>query len=141
MQNTQPASSTKQRPSRRQASSSAREAARLSGYLAAGVGAGLVCTSQSDASVVPIDVGPSGFNINQINGGATGGTFRGITNFPFTGAGTLMIANAVSSAWGFGGYSSLSVAKSGSTFGPTKLSSGQAIDASLTFVTGYPNFY
>ena len=80
------------------AGSSATEAAklplsRLGAYLAIGVGTGALATS-AEAAVMPIDIGPTGFNINGVNGGVTAGTYTSISNFPTTNAGSLYLANA-----------------------------------------------
>jgi len=48
---------------------SAKQSARLGAYLAAGLGATTAATSTTDAAIVNIDVGPSGFNIGGLNAG------------------------------------------------------------------------
>lgn len=131
--------------SRQQARSAAREvnrsAARLSGYLAAGVGAGLTGASCTEAAVVLVDVGPTGFNINGINGGLPDPGFTTVSNFPTAGAGNLKIYNAYGGWWGFGGVGGLTLASDTKPTSPTKLTAGQTINGSLTFTGGDNNFY
>ena len=58
---------------------------RLSSYLAAGFGAatGILATAPAEAAVVSIDIGPSGFNIDGVNGGIGYGSTT-VADFPFT---------------------------------------------------------
>ena len=127
--------------SRQQTRAAKRSATRLPGYLAASIGAGVVGTLQADAAVVTVDVGPSGFNINGINGGIAYPGFTTVGNFPTSGAGNLKIYNGYGSWWGFGGVSGLTMASGTTPNTPTKLSGGQPIDGSLTFTGGDNNFY
>lgn len=137
--------SSVRRPSRQQrrlhARRSRKSAARLGGYLAASVVTGLVGTSPSDAAVVQVNVGPTGFNIDAINGGVADPGFTTVANFPTSGAGNLKIYNAYGGWWGFGGVSGLTLASGTTSNTPTKLSGGQTIDGSLTFTGGENNFY
>ena len=77
--------SSVRRPSRQQrrlhARRSRKSAARLGGYLAASVVTGLVGTSPSDAAVVQVNVGPTGFNIDAINGGVADPGFTTVATF------------------------------------------------------------
>lgn len=129
------------RMSRQQTRARNRSAARLSGYLAAGLGAGVVGTSQADAAVVVVDVGPTGFNINGINGGLSYPGFTTVSNFPTAGAGNLKIYNGYGGWWGFGGVGGLTLGSDTKPASPTKLTAGQTIDGSLTFTGGDNNFY
>ncbi len=61
---------------------SAKQSARLGAYLAAGLGASTVATSTADAAIVNIDIGPSGFNIGNVNGGVTPGTVHVLPLLP-----------------------------------------------------------
>ncbi len=126
---------------RLQARMSRKSAARLGGYLAAGVAAGMVGTAQSDAAVVQVNVGPTGFNIDQINGGVASPGFITVGNFPISGAGSLKIYNTYGGWWGFGGVGGLTLASDTKPASPTKLTAGQTIDGSLTFTGGDNNFY
>jgi hypothetical protein len=114
-------------------------AARLGGYLAAGMGAGFLGVPQADAAVVPINIGPTGFNIDGINANVNLGQngFRYILNFPTTGAGMLSIY-ANSTGFGFVG-SGLSIAAGSSNASPTNVSLGQTINGSLSFPQSFYN--
>jgi hypothetical protein len=82
--------------------SSARQSARLGAYLAAGLGAAATTTSTTDAAIVNIDIGPSGFNIGGVNAGLAG-AYRIVDNFPFTAAGGLLLTGGFYGAfWGIG---------------------------------------
>jgi len=120
-----------------EAGSAATEAAtlplsRLGAYLAIGVGTGALATS-AEAAVVPIPVGPSGFNITGVNGGVTAGTFTTIYNFPTTGAGSLFLSNAffsgqVTGVYGGSGFG-LATGGSNITVDPVNFAAGALIDA------------
>ena len=64
-------------------------ASRLGGYLAVGVGAGVLGTSAADAGIINIDITSTGFDIDGVNAGLSSGSTAIKTNFPFTGAGSL----------------------------------------------------
>jgi hypothetical protein len=66
-------------------------ASRLGGYLAVGVGAGVLGTSPADAGIINIDITSTGFDIDGVNAGLSSGSTAIKTNFPFTGAGTLKV--------------------------------------------------
>jgi hypothetical protein len=70
-------------------SQSARRRAAATAALAS-VGAGILGNHSAEAAIVPIDVS----SINGVNGGVTAGTYTTIPDFPTTGAGTLVLANA-----------------------------------------------
>ncbi len=84
----------------RSRAASLRRQAKVGGYLAASVGASVLGTAPSEAAIVDIDLGPSGFNILGLGGGVAPGGFTSIGNFPETGGMTLFIFNGASSAWG-----------------------------------------
>ena len=65
----------------------AKPSARLGAYLATGIGASTVATSTSDAAVVNINIGSSGFNIDGINAGLSSSTRVNVFNFPANGGG------------------------------------------------------
>lgn len=67
---------------------------RLGTYLAAGLGATTGVAATSDAAIVQIDIGPSGFNIGGVNGGLAAGTYGAFDNFPVAGQGAIEIVNA-----------------------------------------------
>lgn len=68
---------------------------RLGAYLATGIGASTVATSTSDAAIVQIDIGPTGFNIGGVNAGLSSDQYNAtfVQNFPFYGAGELILGN------------------------------------------------
>jgi hypothetical protein len=66
-------------------------ASRLGGYLAVGVGAGVLGTSAADAGIINIDITSTGFDIDGVNAGLSSGSTAIKTNFPFTGAGSLKV--------------------------------------------------
>jgi hypothetical protein len=66
-------------------------ASRLGGYLAVGVGAGVLGTSAADAGIINIDITSTGFDIDGVNAGLSSGSTVTKTNFPFTGAGSLKV--------------------------------------------------
>ena len=65
----------------------AKSSARLGAYLATGIGASTVAISNSDAAVVNINIGSSGFNIDGINAGLSSSTRVNVFNFPANGGG------------------------------------------------------
>ena len=103
---------------------------RLGAYLAIGVGTGALATS-AEAAVMPIPVGPSGFNITGVNGGVTAGGYRNINNFPTTGAGSLILSNACYDITGVYGRYGFGLATGGSniTVDPVNFAAGALIDA------------
>lgn len=87
-------SSTRSARSRAARRPSRPKASRLGTYLAAGLGATTGVAATSDAAIIQIDIGPSGFNIGGVNGGVAAGTYQFFDNFPFAGQGLIGIANA-----------------------------------------------
>ena len=134
-----PIGSSSRQQDRAAARAARTSASRLTGYLAAGVGAGIVGTAPAEAGVVQIDIGPSGFNIGGINGGVTAGTFATTSNFPLTGAGDLVLSNDGYSLWGLGGGNNLAFAASASDASPARFTVGQTVSGSTAFQT--PNYY
>jgi hypothetical protein len=119
----------KHMPSRK---SMAKQSTRLGAYLAAGLGASTVATPSSDAAIVVINIGPTGFNIGGINGGVASGSFKTINNFPLTSAGTLKVYND-SYKIGLGGISGLKIgyANSGIYATPKKFVLNEVINSSV----------
>lgn len=115
-----------------------RSTARLSGYLAAGVGAatGGLATAPVEAAVVSIDIGPSGFNIAGVNAGLGYGSTT-VNNFPFASAGDLKLYGlGDSNFWGLAGIAGLEFAVTApSTASPRNFSSGSTVDGSALFQT------
>ena len=73
-------------------SQSARRRAAATAALAS-VGAGILGTHSAEAAIVPIDIGPSGFNIEGVNAGLAPNGNRPVLNFPMSGGGTLRLLN------------------------------------------------
>ena len=71
--------------------SSAKPSARLGAYLATGIGASSVAISSSNAAIVNLNIGPSGFDIGQINGGVSSGMTRMVYPFPEGGSRLLLV--------------------------------------------------
>lgn len=134
-----PIGSSSRQQDRAAARAARTSASRLTGYLAAGVGAGIVGTAPAEAGIVQIDIGPSGFNIGGINGGVTAGTYATTSNFPLAGAGSLWLANGAqgSAFWGVSGVNSLEFAASTTDASPTKFTAGQTISGSAAFQQSY----
>jgi len=123
------------------APSASATAARLSGYLTVSIGAGVLGTSQADAEIVTINIGPTGFNIGGPNAGLSTGAYTNINNFPFSGGGMLGLLNQniyigydedVFTITGLYGYNGLLFAGGGGG-AVTNFASGALIDASVTF--------
>jgi hypothetical protein len=133
-----PIGSSSRQQDRAAARAARTSASRLTGCLAAGVGAGIVGTAPAEAGIVQIDIGLSGFNIGGINGGVTAGTYATTSNFPLTGAGSLRLANGDQGAfWGVSGVNSLEFAASTTDASPTKFTAGQSISGSAAFQQSY----
>ena len=122
----------------------AKQSARLSAYFAAGVGASMLATANSDAAIQVNNIGPGGFNIAGINGGVASGSFTSINNFPAAGEGTLNLYNnlydgeqgrvylGISGGW----YNASMQFASGVGYAtPTKFALNQSIDGSAYFPT------
>jgi hypothetical protein len=116
----------------------AASASRLSGYVAAGFGAaaGTLATAPSEAAVVSIDIGPSGFNIGGVNAGL-GYASSTAYDFPFASAGNLKLYGlGDSNSWGLAGDVGLQIAVNAATSAnPRNFTSGSTIDSSALFQT------
>jgi hypothetical protein len=82
-------------------------ASRLGGYLAVGVGAGVLGTSAADAGIINIDITSTGFDIDGVNAGVSAGTKVTKANFPFSGAGTLVLSSNAVPITGYGSMTGL----------------------------------
>ena len=103
---------------------------RLGAYLA--IGAGILGTRSAEAEIVPIDIGPTGFNITGVNGGVAAGTVENIADFPISGSNILTLINRPSSGYfglAFGG----GIAFNGGFADPRDFLGGTTIDSSSTF--------
>lgn len=124
------------------APSASTTAARLGGYLTVSIGAGVLGTSQADAEIVTINIGPTGFNIGGPNAGLSTGQYRYVQNFPFYGAGTLTVANKAPYYYGIitglVGIDGLGFAFG--VGGPVNFASGATINGSSSFI-GYGGYF
>lgn len=111
----------------------AKQSARLGAYLAAGLGASTIATSNVEAAIVVIDIGPTGFNIGEINGGLTSGTSIYRTSFPLNGGGTIQLFNSFNGYTGMDGAQGLQFAINGGYASPRKFALNAPIDSSASF--------
>ena len=111
----------------------AKSSARLGAYLATGISASTVAISNSDAAVVNIDIGPTGFNIDGINGGLTSNTWAFIPQFPASGGGALTVWNHYQFI-GLSGYSGFKFAFNGGFSSPRNFAVNSSIDSSASFI-------
>jgi len=116
--------------------SSARQTARLGAYLAAGLGVSGAAMSTSEAAIVIIDIDPSGFDINGVNAGVADGGTLARSNFPFTGAGGLLVLNGYAGSTGLYAAGGLSFATGSSLASPFNFAQGASIDRYATWRGG-----
>lgn len=128
------------------APSASTTAARLGGYLTVSIGAGVLGTSQADAGIVTIDIGPTGFNIGGVNAGLAAGAYTQVNNFPFSGGGKIGLLNQTTYYFeddefkltGFYGYNGLLMANLYAAGGRvTNFSAGTMINGSSGFSPDY----
>jgi hypothetical protein len=107
---------------------------RIVRYASASCALSSLCATESRADIVMIDVGATGFNINQVNGNLSAGQFKTVNNFPTTGGGLSLLNQAGSSiSTGLKGESNLYLATTAfSAASIMKFTSGDTIDASST---------
>jgi hypothetical protein len=110
-------------------------AARLSAYLTAGIGAGLVATPAADAAIVLIDI--TSFGLDGPNAGVSYGSSTPKPNFPISGGGTLLAANSLL-GMGFYGQNNLYFAAGSSAASPVNFTLNQSISSSANWA-GYPD--
>lgn len=91
---------------------------RLGAYLAAGAGS-LGMVSSAEAGVISINIGNTGFNIGGTNAGVQPGGYKGVYNFPTTGAADFYILNGYFGFTGF--YAKSNIAFSRINPSPTSL--------------------
>ena len=133
----------KRTPTRKPA---AKQSIRLGAYLAAGLGASTVATPSSDAAIVNINIGPTGFNIGGINGGVASGSLRQpINNFPLASSGSLAVYNLPGDMIGLAGLAGLkfAVAPSGGNATPRNFTLNATINSSAIPVASgvYPSLF
>jgi hypothetical protein len=123
-------------------------AVRLSGYLSVSIGAGILGTSQADAGIVTINIGPTGFNIGGVNAGVSSGNYITRSNFPFTNAGTLHLydkyvyvgEDSTTTITGMSGYQS-GLKFAGTLANPVNFAFGSAISGTSPFNSYATLFY
>lgn len=116
-------------------------AKKLAAYAIAPLSLGVLSCGEADAGVVSINVGPTGFNIADINAGVSAGTIGSRADFPTTGGGTLNLYNNINpnidfSAIGLGGYSQgsyLQFAVGANFSSPTNFAAGQTVSNFANF--------
>jgi hypothetical protein len=113
---------------------------RIVRYASASCALGSLCATESRADIVMIDVGATGFNINQVNGGLASGSFVKKQNFPISGAGNLYLNYKLGGdqAIGLSGNGGMAFAVTG--IGPAAIknfATGATIDAGSSFNTNY----
>jgi hypothetical protein len=121
--------------------SAAKQSARLGAYFAAGVGASMAATSTSEAAIVNINIGPSGFNIGGPNAGLGAGGFEFVGDFPTAGSIPVFLGlfNGYGDIyWGFLG-SGLNFAGAGIA-SPTNFAFNDPIDAGSFFSAEFALF-
>jgi len=69
----------------------AKQSARLGAYLATGISASSVAISNSDAAIVNIDIGSTGFNMDGINAGLSDESMANFLEFPVSGGGGVKV--------------------------------------------------
>ena len=116
-------------------SQSARRRAAATAALAS-VGAGILGTESAEAAIVTIDIGPSGFNIEGVNGGIPFRSSAKFPNFPMSGGGSLTVWNHASAYVGVSGsdYGSnvFGFGTNGANHSPINFSGGATIGNSFT---------
>jgi hypothetical protein len=110
-------------------------------YATASCVLGKLCATESRAEIVIIDLGSTGFNINQVNGGLnTAGSYIRKQNFPISGAGNLYLNYKVGGgqAIGLSGNGGMAFAITGiSTAAIKNFATSATIDAGSSFNTNY----
>ena len=109
-------------------------------YATASCVLGKLCATESRADIVMIDVGPTGFNINQVNGNVAVGSFRTVNSFPTTGGGLSLLNQAGSSvSTGLKGEGNLYFATTGSVASIIKFTTNDIINAgsATSWTTNY----
>lgn len=130
-----------------------RRHAKVGGYLAASVGTTVLGTAPSEAAIIDIDLGPSGFDMLGVNGGIASNTVQFITDFPVAGGINFQIQNSPS-AGAFGLFGGSGIFSGGSAYatptnfaqnapiGPATFTPAQQGFSSLFYYFGYasPDF-
>jgi hypothetical protein len=117
----------------------AKQSSRLGAYLAVGVGASIAATASSDAEIITINIGPTGFNIAGPNAGLSLGTGTGVYDFPLTGAGALFLSNDSYNIYmGLLGLGGLSFAIDGGYASPTNFAQNDPVGSGANWNFNQP---
>ena len=104
----------------------------LTGFLAMLVAAGLLSSAgTAQAAIVNINIGPTGFNIGEINGGLALDDFIGIDNFPISG--NILYLDNYNSYRGLSGNGALQFATGTDFATPVNFSQGTTIGSGSTY--------
>ena len=102
----------------------------------------LAATTESNAAIQSLDLGPSGFNVLGVNAGLAPNANRYVTNFPVAGC----VMEIYSGAFGYKGLDGdsgsgkdLKFAVNGGNASPRNFASGAAIDGTALF-SGYSSY-
>ena len=107
----------------------------LTGFLAMLVAAGLLSSAgTAQAAIVNINIGPTGFNIGEINGGLALDDYIGIDNFPISG--NLLYLDNYNTYRGVSGNGALLFATGIDFATPVNFSLGASIDSTSTYSGG-----
>ena len=101
----------------------------------ASVGAGILGTQSAEAEIVPINIGPTGFNITGVNGGVAAGTYQIIRDFPISGNNILTVYNGFYNAQGL--TFNHGFAFNGTVASPHEFLGGATIDSGSNFENDY----
>ena len=110
----------------------AKSSARLGVYLATGIGASTVAISSSDAAIVQIDIGSTGFNMDGINAGLSSESTANFFQFPASGGGRVTVWN-FNSHKGLFGSEGLEFAFTGGLPSPRNFAYNSQIGSSASF--------
>lgn len=112
--------------------SSAKHSARLGAYLATGISASTVAISSSDAAIIQIDIGSTGFNMDGINAGLSSESMANFFQFPVSGGGRVTVWN-FDSHKGLFGSDGLEFAFTGGIPSPRNFAYNSPIGSSASF--------
>jgi hypothetical protein len=124
-------------------SQSARRRAAATAAIAS-VGAGILGTHSAEAAIVPINIGPTGFNIGGANGGVTSGGLAIVSNFPTYGQG-FYLANGYQATggvvWGLTSQGPLKFAAGVNYATPTNFLYNATIGSSANWTVSGPSIF
>jgi hypothetical protein len=114
----------------------------LTGFLAMLVAAGLLSSAgTSQAALISINIGPTGFNIGGINGGAPAGNYSQAANFPISGNDLFLFNNAFNIFTGLQGGNGLKFATGASDATPVKFALNASIGSGSNYTADAESFF